>query len=150
MNTNGTADPALLPEQAAAIITRFNQLGMSGPTMSPDQLATALTGLIALLRATPNALRHISGHLLSSQRRGCLADIVGGDTDELAERIRQRVFDGVAPLAELARTLDEALVLVLRFYQLDDPGLAGAEDAIPLVPKSRTADSEIAVELITD
>ncbi|MFB7676921.1 hypothetical protein ACFC26_36510 [Kitasatospora purpeofusca] len=111
---NTATGPEALPEQAVELLTRFNRLGMTGPTMTPDQASVALTGLISLLRATPNALRHIGAHLLTTQRHGLLADSEGSDSDELVERIRQRVSDTLALIEEVALLLDQVLVLTQR------------------------------------
>ncbi|RKE02964.1 hypothetical protein [Streptomyces sp. TLI_171] len=112
---NAADNPDLLPGQAVELLTRFNRMGMAGPTMTPSQATTALAGLTALLRVAPNALRHVSSHLLTTQRQGMLTDVKGGDTDELVERIRQRTFDSFALLEEVADSLDKALTLAQRF-----------------------------------
>ncbi|MGK4586047.1 hypothetical protein [Kitasatospora sp. HPMI-4] len=92
------ADPktAVLAGQAALLLKEFNESAMVGPNLDPADLAEAFDGVIAVVERLPNALCHLSGHLLSVQRRGVLVDPQGRDTDELAERVRQRCHGGGA------------------------------------------------------
>ncbi|MEU9044623.1 MULTISPECIES: hypothetical protein [unclassified Kitasatospora] len=137
--THDTAETAGLPAQAAQILTAFNNRGMTGPTLPLDQIEAALAGLISLMNSLPNALRHVGGHLLDNQRRGNLAAIDGSDTDDIAERVRQRMSDCAAPLNEILAKVDGTLPLIHRLTpNVDSPSIlteaVEQDDAAPLLP----------------
>ncbi|MFJ6384738.1 hypothetical protein ACIQI7_32610 [Kitasatospora sp. NPDC092039] len=125
---------AALPNTAAQILRQFNEQAMTGPTVDPAHLAVAFDGLIQVTEYLPNALRHLHAHLLSVQRGQALADPRGRDTDELAERVRQRCHDAAEILRPLVAKLREVHTLV--------DGLSAIDSRLDqrAVPVSRSAD----------
>ncbi|MFE7529243.1 hypothetical protein ACFU7Y_26500 [Kitasatospora sp. NPDC057542] len=127
------AEPAVaaLVGRAALLLREFNEAAMAGPTLDLAALAEAFDGAIAVLERLPNTVRHLGGHLMSAQRRGALADPLSRDTDELAERVRQRCHDTAEALPTLTATLRRARALVdgLSTADLQSPVAEGHEKA---------------------
>ncbi|MER7772932.1 hypothetical protein [Kitasatospora sp. NPDC096140] len=108
-----STNPETLVVRAAQVLRGYNEAAMTGPTLNPMALTEAFDGLIALFERLPNTLCHLSGHLMSSQRQGTLLDPLGRDTDELAERVRQRCYDTAEAIPPMTERLRQARQLVI-------------------------------------
>lgn len=136
-----------LTGHAAQLLRQFNEAAMVGPTVHPADLAEAFQGLICATERLPNTLRHLSGHLLSTQRERTLMDPRGRDTDELTERVRQRCHDVADALSPLVAKLKEVHTLVTG---LSVAGTSGEEAEIVIPSQHEDLGPSLLRQVATD
>ncbi|MGW4895055.1 hypothetical protein ACWEQL_22705 [Kitasatospora sp. NPDC004240] len=118
---------AALVGRAALLLREFNEAAMAGSTLDPAALTEVFDGVIAVLERLPNTLRRLGGHLVCVRSRGAVADPLGRDAGELAERVRQRCHDTAEALPAMTAALRQARALTagLTCAGLRRPALEG-------------------------
>ncbi len=140
-----STEPATLVGRAAQVLRGFNEAAMTGPTLNPTALTEAFDGLIALFERLPNTLCHLSGHLMSSQRQGTLLDPLRRDTDELAERVRQRCHDTAEAIPPMTERMRQARQLVASLVPATEllASPSGGYGSTPQAPELTAAEANL-------